>query len=222
MCSRVFQHPSQAMPGGHSLQKTEHKHTKFCNNATYLHHFLFQIHFSMYALSSCTSLSFFILCSFSVRSPCTHHPVVVAVASLLLYCCLCNECCLCCLLEPEHYPSYPGVGWGAQNCQQVVQYLDEALIQIRKPLTKLLRLISQPTLYCFLQSMHSCVFHIHFSNQGVGTWEEQEHPDCLSAETVMRYYAPILAQLKAKFPNHSFLKGDESHQQWWVNQKTNL
>ena len=65
------------------------------------------------------------------------------------------------------------------------------------------------------------VFH-GWSNPGVGTWEEQENPDHLGVETVMKYYEPIFAQLKAKFPNHSFLKGDESHQQWWVNQKANL
>ena len=40
-------------------------------------------------------------------------------------------------------------------------------------------------------------------------------------KTVMKYYEPIFAQLKAKFPNHSFLRGDESHQHW-VNQKANL
>ena len=38
----------------------------------------------------------------------------------------------------------------------------------------------------------------------------------------MKYYEPIFAQLKAKFPSHCFLKGDESHYQWWVNQKANL
>ena len=65
------------------------------------------------------------------------------------------------------------------------------------------------------------VFH-GWSNQGAGIWEEQENPDCIGVETVMKYYEPILAHLKAKFPNQSFLKGDESHQQWWVNQKTNL
>ena len=65
------------------------------------------------------------------------------------------------------------------------------------------------------------VFH-GWSNPGVGTWDEQENPDRLGVETVMKYYEPIFAQLKAKFPNHCFLKGDESHQQWWVNQKANL
>ena len=61
---------------------------------------------SVYTPSSCTSLSFFISHSFLVN-PCTHHPLVVTVASLLSYCCLCNEC-LCCLKEPGHCPSYPG------------------------------------------------------------------------------------------------------------------
>ena len=74
--------------------------------------------------------------------------------------------------------------------------------------------------YALLLITHP-VFH-GWSNPGVGTWEEQENPDHLGVETVMKYYEPIFAQLKAKFPNHSFLKGDKSHQQWWVNQKANL
>ena len=65
------------------------------------------------------------------------------------------------------------------------------------------------------------VFH-GWSSQGVGTWEQQENPDCPGVVTVMKYYELISAQLKARVSNHSFLRGDESHQQWWVNQKANL
>ena len=143
---------------------------------------------------------------------------------LFSYCCLHNECCLCCLLEPAHCPWYPGEG---HDCQHAVQYLDEALYPNKKCIENILEadITGDNIVLLFAEYAQLLIAHPVFhdwSNQGAGTWEEQENLDHIGVEMVMKYYKPNFAQLKAKFPNHNFLKGDESHQQLWVNQKANL
>ena len=67
-------------------------------------------------------------------------------------------------------------------------------------------------LYCFFAEYIQLLFaHPVFhgwANQGAVTWKEQENLHHVGAETVMKYCEAISALLKAKFPNHSFLKGE--------------
>ena len=141
MVRRRHRPPSQVMPGGRSLQITEHKRATFWNNAGHL--VIFQC---MFIFSEISMLLLLLLL------PC--FPIVV------------------CTMNAAYAASWnQRIALGTQGRDTTANMLYNTwmrhYIQIRSALRTFLRLTSQETtLYCFLQSMHSCLLHIQSSMIG--------------------------------------------------------